>query len=100
MNRGLEEKLAWTEPDANLARLASLTTQLAAEDAHADDGLKWPDALWSALEHAGATRWALSEEFGGEGCPRPLIVQRYAQLAGASLTAVFVLSQHDAGVRR
>jgi alkylation response protein AidB-like acyl-CoA dehydrogenase len=27
-------------------------------------------------------------------------VQRYAQLAGASLTAVFILSQHDAAVRR
>ena len=64
------------------------------------EGMEWPNALWSVLEQAGATRWALSEEFGGEGCARPLLVQRYAQLAGASLTAVFILSQHDAGVRR
>ena len=48
----------------------------------------------------GATRWSLPEEFGGESCPRPLLVQRYAQLAGGSLTAVFILSQHDAAVRR
>ncbi len=45
-------------------------------------------------------RWSLSAEFGGAACPRPLLVQRYAQLAGGSLTAVFILSQHDAGVRR
>ncbi len=41
-----------------------------------------------------------SEEFGGEGCPRPLLIQRYAQLATGSLCAVFILSQHDAAVRR
>ena len=40
------------------------------------------------------------QEFGGESCPRPLLVQRYAQLAEGSLTAVFILSQHDAAVRR
>jgi butyryl-CoA dehydrogenase len=100
MNRGLEEKLAWTEPEADLARLESLTAQLAAEDAHADAEDNWPGALWTLIERAGATRWALTPEYGGEGCARPLLLQRYAQLAGGSLTAVFVLSQHDAGVRR
>jgi butyryl-CoA dehydrogenase len=100
MNRGLEEKLAWTESDAERARLECLTDQLTALDAHADAQDEWPGDLWSLVEHAGATRWALAEEFGGEGCVRPLLIQRYAQLAGASLTAVFVLSQHDAGVRR
>ena len=100
MNRGLEEKLAWTEHDADSARLESLTAQLAAEDAHADAEDNWPGALWTLIERAGATRWALTPEYGGEGCARPLLLQRYAQLAGGSLTAVFVLSQHDAGVRR
>ena len=100
MNRGLEEKLAWTETEPDFARLESLTAQLAAEDAHADSEDEWPGALWSSVERAGATRWALAAEFGGEGCARPLLIQRYAQLAGGSLTAVFVLSQHDAGVRR
>ncbi len=45
-------------------------------------------------------RWSLPEEFGGEACARPLLIQRYAQLAGGSLTAVFILSQHDAALRR
>ena len=100
MNRVLKEKLAWTEPDVERERLEILTGQLAEADAPADDCLEWPRELWSLLEREGATRWSLAEEFGGTGCPRPLLVQRYAQLAGGSLTAVFVLSQHDAGVRR
>ena len=100
MSRLLKEKLAWTEPDAESARLDVVITQLAGADGPADDGLEWPGELWSIIEQAGATRWSLSEEFGGTGCPRPLLVQRYAQLAGGSLTAVFILSQHDAGVRR
>ena len=39
MNRGLEDKLAWTEPDADLPRLERLTDQLATEDAQADAAL-------------------------------------------------------------
>ena len=65
MNRGLKEKLAWTEPDAELERLDALAARLAEADGPADDGLEWPDDLWSLLEQAGATRWSLSEEFGG-----------------------------------
>ena len=45
-------------------------------------------------------RWSLPRDFGGEACARPLLVQRDAQLAGGSLTAVFILSQHDGAVRR
>jgi butyryl-CoA dehydrogenase len=100
MNRTLNDKLAWTEADAELERLDSLVGQLAIADGPADDGLEWPGELWSFIEKGGATRWSLCEEYGGTGCPRPLLVQRYAQLAGGSLTAVFILSQHDAGVRR
>src|SRR5271166_5774083 len=100
MNRGLAAKLSWTELDPESARLQSLAARLSELDGPADDGLQWPGELWSVIEQAGVTRWSISEEFGGEGCPRPLLVQRYAQLAGGSLTAVFILSQHDAGVRR
>lgn len=100
MSSVLKEKLAWTEPDAELDRLDRVCARMAEADGPADDGLQWPGELWRLLEEAGAPRWSLLEEFGGTGCPRPLLVQRYAQLAGGSLTAVFVLSQHDAGVRR
>ena len=68
--------------------------------ARADDGTGMAQAT---LELARASRrdpLVAAEELGGESCPRPLLVQRFAHLAGASLTAVFILSQHDAGVRR
>lgn len=100
MHSVLKEKLTWTEPDAELERVDQVVAQLADADGPADGGLQWPDDLWLLLEEAGAMRWSLLQEFGGAGCPRPLLVQRYAQLAGGSLTAVFILSQHDAGVRR
>jgi len=100
MSRCLLEKLDWTQPEPDPARIAGLTANLADEDGRADDGYEWPHGLWSRIERAGATRWLLPEEFGGESCPRPLLVERYARLAGGSLTAVFILSQHDAAVRR
>jgi butyryl-CoA dehydrogenase len=100
MSRGLLEKLDWTEPEPDPARMAGLAAQLAAEDGRADDSQEWPQGLWSLLELGGATRWSLPEEYGGQSCARPLLVQRYARLAGGSLTAVFILSQRDAAVRR
>src|SRR5208337_2771560 len=89
---------SWTEPDPDAARIAGLVANLAAADGPADAAGTWPEALWRLIQDGGATRWSLSRDFGGEACPRPLLLQRYAQLASGSLTAVFVLSQHDAAV--
>lgn len=100
MSNRLFELPAWTEPDPDAARIDGLIASLAAADGPADAAGTWPEALWGLIQDAGATRWALPREFGGEACPRPLLVQRYAQLASGSLTAVFILSQHDAAVRR
>src|SRR4051794_36618946 len=60
----------------------------------------WPEPLWSAVVDAGATRWALPREAGGDECDRQELLERYARVAEGSLTAAFILSQHDAGVRR
>src|SRR5262245_22590991 len=100
MSQGLSGKLAWTEVDQDASRIARLTTRLTEEDGRAADEAIWPESLWDLLDREGAPRWTLPDHFGGESCPRPLLVQRYAQLAGGSLTAVFILSQHDAAVRR
>jgi alkylation response protein AidB-like acyl-CoA dehydrogenase len=100
MSDDLSGKLAWTEADPEESRLATVTAQLAEEDGRADDRESWPESLWELLEQAGGPRWTLPGEYGGGACPRPRLVQRYAQLAGGSLTAVFILSQHDAAVRR
>jgi butyryl-CoA dehydrogenase len=100
MSRAKGELLTWTEAEPDSARLNELLARLAEEDGRADAADLWPAALWNLISEAGATRWSLATDYGGHGCPRPLLVQRYAQLATASLTAVFVLSQHDAAIRR
>ncbi len=94
------DRLAWTEPDADESAIEGLVASLGVLDGLEADLTAWPARLWSALEDAGATRWSLAREFGGLECPRPLLVERYARLATGSLTAVFILSQHDAAVRR
>jgi butyryl-CoA dehydrogenase len=100
MSNGLLEKLAWTEADPEEPRLARAIEDLAQGDGRAADRADWPESLWETIERAGAPRWTLPLEYGGEACARPLLVQRYARLATGSLTAVFILSQHDAALRR
>jgi alkylation response protein AidB-like acyl-CoA dehydrogenase len=80
-------------PPEVFARLADL-------DGPADAGATWPVELWEAARQAGATRWALPAAWGGLGCDRPTLLIRYGRLAEASLTAAFILTQHDAAVRR
>ena len=100
MSEGLRGKLAWSESDPEEARLAGAIADLGEEDGRAADQENWPDSLWETMEDLGAPRWTLPEPYNGRDCPRPLLVQRYARLAGGSLTAVFILSQHDAALRR
>jgi alkylation response protein AidB-like acyl-CoA dehydrogenase len=100
MSRDLGELLKWTEAETDPATVEALIGHLAEEDGRADASDQWPTALWNLLSDAGAPLWSLPAEFGGRACPRSLLVQRYAQLATGSLTAVFILSQHDSAVRR
>jgi butyryl-CoA dehydrogenase len=80
--------------------LDALVETLSKLDGPADEAGGWPTELWASLEASGVTRWALPHEFGGEGCDRLTLLRRYARVAEGSLTAAFILSQHDAGVRR
>lgn len=82
------------------ARLTALTERLARLDGPADEEGVWPQELWEALVAAGVPLWALPRKVGGEECGRLEILHRYARVAEGSLTAAFILSQHDAGVRR
>ena len=100
MNEVFSGKLAWTEHDPEETLIKTLVTDLSEEDGRAADEDRWPESLWEPMECAGTPLWTLPVEYAGEACPRPRLVQRYAQLAGGSLTAVFILSQHDAAVRR
>jgi len=93
---------AWSDlrHDPADGRLADLTARLAALDGPADEAGVWPAELWSTLVEYGVPLWALPTAVGGEACDRLRILQRYARVAEGSMTAAFILSQHDAGVRR
>lgn len=80
--------------------MARTVARLAVADRGADEAGNWSAELWQILLEGGATRWALPRELGGDACDRPGLLERYARVAEGSLTAAFVLSQHDAGVRR
>jgi butyryl-CoA dehydrogenase len=86
--------------DLGEAGLDPLVENLAKLDGAADEAGGWPTELWATLEASGVTRWALPREFGGEECDRLTLLRRYARVAEGSMTAAFILSQHDAGVRR
>jgi butyryl-CoA dehydrogenase len=92
----------WAElvSDPAALELTELAARLAALDGPADLEGVWPESLWSLLATSGAPRWSLPAEFGGESCARTILLERYARVAEGSLTAAFILSQHDAGVRR
>jgi butyryl-CoA dehydrogenase len=86
--------------DLGEPELSPLVESLASLDGPADESGVWPSQLWATLEASGATRWALPREFGGEELDRLTLLRRYARVAEGSMTAAFILSQHDAGVRR
>jgi alkylation response protein AidB-like acyl-CoA dehydrogenase len=100
MGNTLIELPPWTEADPDSPRMSELVTALAQDDGPADADGTWPERLWKLLQEVNAPCWSLPSAFGGEACARPLLVQRYAQVASGSLTAAFILSQHDAAARR
>lgn len=78
----------------------ALIQRLEHADGPADLSDAFPDTLWSILREAGATVWSIPQVLGGEGCDRETLLDRFAVVAQGSLTAAFILSQHDAALRR
>lgn len=73
---------------------------LSEADGPADLDGGWPERLWSILAEAGAPRWSLPATWNGLERDKPALVAANARVAKGSLTAAFILSQHDAAVRR
>ncbi len=87
----------WPEP---AEPLTDLVAGLSARDGTVDEAGEWSEPLWQTVMEGGANRWTLPAAFGGLGCDRPTLIRRYARAAEGSLTAAFVLTQHDAAIRR
>lgn len=77
-----------------------LIQRLQAADGPADNAGVFPEALWEILVSVRAPLWSLPRELGGDELGRLDLIDRYAAIAEGSLTAAFILSQHDAAVRR
>ncbi len=86
----------WIDTDADRA----FVRRLAEADGPADLDGGWPDRLWSILSEADAPRWSLPANWGGHGLEKPALVAANARVGKGSLTAAFILSQHDAAARR
>lgn len=89
-----------SEHEEETRGLRDLAARLAALDGQADIQGEWSSAIWTTLCDGGATRWALPDRFEGAGGDRTSLARRYAIVAEGSLTAAFVLTQHDAAIRR
>ncbi|HWE35034.1 MAG TPA: acyl-CoA dehydrogenase family protein, partial [Isosphaeraceae bacterium] len=87
---------AWDDTPRDL----DFVRRLAEADGPADASDAWPEALWSILVEWGAPRWSLPATWDGVGLEKPALVAANARVAKGSLTAAFILSQHDAAVRR
>lgn len=87
---GARDSEAWNE---TIARLAAM-------DGAIDGSKEWPGSLWDVLVEGRATRLAFPGDWGGFGDDRSETLRRYGRLAEGSLTAAFILTQHDAAVRR
>ncbi len=88
------------QEDLGESGLGPLVAELARLDGPADEAGVWPEGLWQALASSGVGRWALPTELGGEGLDRSSLLRRYGRVAEGSMTGAFILSQHDAGLRR
>ena len=74
--------------------------RLAAGADAADSAQRWPEVSWRVLCDIGAPAWCIPPRHGGCGLESVPLLQGYARLAAADLTACFLLSQRDAACRR
>ena len=63
-----------------------------------DQSGDWPTLDLGALEAAGAMRWAITKEFGGDELSPLDLHLKYEQLAAASLSTALILTQRDSAV--
>src|SRR4051794_22674314 len=90
----------WSREHMSTDIPADLLAQLADRADAADGSFDWPAESWDLLRRIGATGWGVPAEAGGADLDAVPFLDGYERLAGACLTASFILSQQDAAVRR
>lgn len=98
MSAESEQLLAW--PGDFDSRLLQTIEKLQSVDQQLADRVEWPTELWSILQSIDANCWSAREAIGLAVADRRVTLQRYAMLASGSLSAAFILTQHDAAIRR
>jgi len=98
-NDNTEKLIAWPETNQD-DELARCVARLAEADGPADEAGIWPEPLWRLVVDSRAPRWALPLSDGGLEFERASLLERYARLAEGSMTAAFILTQHDSALRR
>jgi alkylation response protein AidB-like acyl-CoA dehydrogenase len=79
--------------------LSQVLQSIAARADAADQSANWPVEDLAQLASAGAMRWAISRELGGDGLLPLELHQRYEQLAVASLSTALILTQRDSAAQ-
>ena len=88
------------ERDREWGRVEALAGALAGLDRAIDASPCWPAEAWALVQASEAHTWSLPPAPGTSVGDRATILQRYGKLAEGSLTVAFILTQHDAAVRR
>ena len=88
------DKIPYFGPSAWAAVLNEIRQRAGEYDRSGD----WPEQDIKALTAAGAMRWAISTEFGGDGLSALDLHLRYEELASASLCDALILTQRDSAV--
>src|SRR5262245_61012278 len=87
-------------PDEDDHQLTELTRNIAEADSALDRLSGWPSEVWNILVGARAAQWGLPRSIGAQAEKGALLLGRYSPVAEGSLTGAFILSQHDAAIRR
>lgn len=77
---------------------ASILDAVRERSGQVDRTASWPAQDLDALASAGAMRWAVPNDVGGEGLAPLDLYRGYEQIAAASLTLALILSQRDSAV--
>ncbi len=81
---------------AGMTDLEQLTATLATHAARDDASAEWPAASMAALASAGADRWVIPREYGGNGWTPAQILAGYEAVGRGQMAAILILTQRDA----